>query len=211
MDPLSALGIAAAVVQFVAFSADLLSTSKEIFNSPRGMTKKNSKTEEIYASLKDLSDRLITLTDTDDNDNGDSEKRNYDDAVVGSDAVPETQPLVKDKRHHSRSEFEILSLKCRDDCMELLKLLEGVISRSGRNRPWQTAKATIKSLLSQKKIAELEANIGRTRDIMSLHLQSIIRYYLKVSQKALSAQLLTTHYQLRSRGSQGLHEEALHQ
>lgn len=211
MDPLSALGIAAAVVQFVAFSADLLSTSKEIFNSPRGMTKKNSKTEEIYASLKDLSDRLITLTGTDDDDNGDSEKRNDGDAAVGSDAVPEYQRLVKDERLHSRSEFEVLSLNCRDDCIELLKLLEGVMSRSGKNRTWQTAKATIRSLLSQKKIVELESNIGRTRDIMSLHLQSIIRYYLEVSYTTLPVQLLTTHYQLGSHGSQGLYENSLHE
>lgn len=180
MEPLSALSVATAVVQFVDFSANLLSTSKEIFKSPRGMTKKNANTEEIYASLKDLSDRLITLTDTDDDDDGDGEKSNHGDAASGTDGVPEAKRFLNEKCLHARSEFKALSLKCRDDCVELLKLLEGVMSRSGKNRPWQTAKATIRSLLSQKKIAELESNIRRTRDIMSLHLQSIIRY-LKVS------------------------------
>lgn len=178
MDPFTALGTAGAVVQFVGFAADLLSTSKELFNSPRGLTKKNSNTEEVYTTLKDLSDRLITLTDEDDEDHGDGDNRSF------SDDVSEARRSSRDKRAHDRSEFELLALKCRDDCKELLKLLEGVMRRSGKNRPWQTAKAAVRSLLSQKKIAELESNIRRTRDIMSLHLQSVIRY-LKIAQTRL--------------------------
>ncbi|KAI7781467.1 hypothetical protein LA080_014643 [Diaporthe eres] len=116
-------------------------------------------------------------------DNGDGDKSSF------GDDVPEARRSSCDKRAHARSEFEQLSLKCGDDCKELLKLLEGVMRRSGKNRPWQTAKAAVRSLLSQKKIAELEANIGRTRDIMYLHLQSLISSEvtdLKVSMKKIS-------------------------
>lgn len=101
MEPLSALSVATAVVQFVDFSANLFSTSKEIFKSPREVTKNSSSTAEIYASLKDLSERLITLTGTDDDDDGDSEKSNHGDVASGTDGVPGAKRFLNDKHLHA--------------------------------------------------------------------------------------------------------------
>jgi hypothetical protein len=45
----------------------------------------------------------------------------------------------------------------------------------GKGKPWQSAKGAVKSVLGRKKVAELEASISRTQDILSGCLQSILR------------------------------------
>ena len=52
MDPLSAIGLAGAVVQFVSFSHEIVSLGKEIYKSPIGAIQESI---EIGVILKDLS------------------------------------------------------------------------------------------------------------------------------------------------------------
>jgi hypothetical protein len=56
MDPFTALGVAAAVMRFVNFSAEVLSTSHELFNSNTGTTRKVSDMRAMVSILDTLND-----------------------------------------------------------------------------------------------------------------------------------------------------------
>jgi hypothetical protein len=58
MDPLSALGVAAAVVEFVDFGAEIISTAREICESSVGATKRNSTYEITVSEFEQLSKKL---------------------------------------------------------------------------------------------------------------------------------------------------------
>jgi hypothetical protein len=60
MDPFSAFGLAAAVVQFIQFGADLISESREIYKSARGLTIEHEELEEACRNLSNLSASLAT-------------------------------------------------------------------------------------------------------------------------------------------------------
>lgn len=58
MDPLSALGVACAVTQFIDFGAEVLSKGYEISKSVDGATESNSEVEAITADIENLSERI---------------------------------------------------------------------------------------------------------------------------------------------------------
>ena len=64
LDPLTALSLAASVVQFVEFGGKLISKSHEIYISTNGATKENATIGEVTADIKSISRRLVKQSDT---------------------------------------------------------------------------------------------------------------------------------------------------
>jgi len=60
LPPLDALSVAAAVVQFVDFGAEIISAAKEICDSAEGATQRNSTLKISVIDMEDLSKRLKT-------------------------------------------------------------------------------------------------------------------------------------------------------
>ncbi len=60
LDPLSALSVAAAVVQFVDFSAKIVSKGKQLYKSPGGVLRENEQTETVTKRLQNLAQNLKT-------------------------------------------------------------------------------------------------------------------------------------------------------
>ena len=58
MEPLSALSVAAAVVQFVDFGSSLVSKSREIYKSSQGASIGQAESEIATKRLVDLNERL---------------------------------------------------------------------------------------------------------------------------------------------------------
>lgn len=58
MDPISALTVAAAVVQFVDFSMSIVCKTKDIYNSIDGVTMENKETETVTIRLKEMAKEL---------------------------------------------------------------------------------------------------------------------------------------------------------
>ncbi|ROW05279.1 hypothetical protein VSDG_00498 [Cytospora chrysosperma] len=54
MDPLSAFGLSASILQFVTFAASLIKQSIEIHDSSNGLSKKLLDTEDAYRSLSEF-------------------------------------------------------------------------------------------------------------------------------------------------------------
>lgn len=64
LDPLTALSLAAAVIQFVDFGSKLIATSHEIYISVNGATKENATIGEVTADIKGFCRRLVEQGDT---------------------------------------------------------------------------------------------------------------------------------------------------
>ncbi len=170
MDPLSALSVAAAIVQFVEFSANLLSTAHEIFHSPSGLSGENANILEVYESLNNLSQRFVALTDNDDHNGSDQDKGD------GTGNRIFNVPLKNSHVAKDMSALMMLARNCKSDCDTIVKVVQEAIAKNGKNRLWRSVKAAVRSSLNKSKIQDLELNIERTQGILALHLQSIIRY-----------------------------------
>ena len=58
MEPLSALSLVAAVIQFVDFGGNLISQSHQFYKSASGAFSENAVLEEIYENLSRLADKM---------------------------------------------------------------------------------------------------------------------------------------------------------
>lgn len=62
MDPVTCLGIASAIVQFVDFATKLVSEGEELYNSANGTSKENSELKNITLDLSSMSQKLSLPT-----------------------------------------------------------------------------------------------------------------------------------------------------
>lgn len=99
MDPLTALGLAANVAQFVSFASELISKSEEIYASAKGCTSKVLTLETVYLQLRDFSSSLELSSQKD--------------------------PKLLAVQGTSKHVFAIndLSRSCKEDCDRLLEVL----------------------------------------------------------------------------------------
>jgi sensor domain CHASE-containing protein len=58
MDPLAAIGLASAIVQFVDYSTTIIHGAKEIYDSATGSTKENQSLEDVVIEMQHLSQKL---------------------------------------------------------------------------------------------------------------------------------------------------------
>jgi hypothetical protein len=59
MDPLTAIGLASSIVQFIDFSTKLIHGAKEIYDSAAGATEENQRLENVTAEMQTLSLKLL--------------------------------------------------------------------------------------------------------------------------------------------------------
>lgn len=58
MDPLTAIGLASAIVQFVDFSYTLVSEAREMYSSAKGARAEHDEADSAIDRLRDLTSRL---------------------------------------------------------------------------------------------------------------------------------------------------------
>jgi hypothetical protein len=64
LDPLSALGVATAIFQFIDFSGKILKNGYELYGQSSGMTQKNIDVYQLTSSLYEFQDQLAPFPDT---------------------------------------------------------------------------------------------------------------------------------------------------
>ncbi|KAI0183829.1 hypothetical protein EV127DRAFT_312716, partial [Xylaria flabelliformis] len=157
MDPLTALGLAAGVVQFVSFASHLISRTKEIHGSASGQAKETLTIEKTYTTLQDLSLRLET-----------SSKRD-----------PKLE-IVEKKTDFIKHVFAIndLSRTCESDCRRLLEIISKLKAVEGEShRRWQTFKVALKTVWKGNEIVELENRLQHTQMTLTLHVCSLANFW----------------------------------
>ncbi|KAI0439403.1 hypothetical protein F4803DRAFT_568545 [Xylaria telfairii] len=155
MESLAALGLAAAVVQFVDFTKTLLLDTRDIYRSRKGALEENLQLEQICEVLKRL--------------NGELRVEKYPvaaalDSVYLAVSAEDVNGLKK------------LASSCKNDCDELLSIIQDLSVDSGANRGWRSLKASVRNFQQKSQIKGLEERITKTQNIMTVHIQSVIRF-----------------------------------
>lgn len=149
MDPLSALSLAACIIQFIDFGMGLVSDAYEIAHSSTGATRCNDDLEGACATLNILIDELKILPG---------------DIAQLSNRVPEEVVLIT------------TAAKCRATANELHLLLENLQSRGTKCGISYSLRQALRLAFSKRKLEELENKLVLCRSELSTCLNVIIRY-----------------------------------
>ena len=146
MDPFTALGASAAIVQFVEFGGNLLSDSYEIYKSASGASADNTALEDMAKHLSILSDKLDISSRT---------------SLPG--LSKEEQALAQ------------LAGKCRAIANELLSILQQLKTSGTSHRKWKSFRQALKTVRKQGDIDSLQKRLDKYGNQLNLHLAAIIR------------------------------------
>ena len=147
LEPLTALSLAASIVQFIDFGSRLLTAGYGAYRSQNGATAEHSLLEQAYADLKVLSDQLGTP-------NGASLRKQ-----------PSDESALRD-----------LAYQCYVLSSDLLTLLESLkVKTSGPLRSWEAIRQALRSSLKSDRIKAAQTSLERIKTEMGLRLLTIIR------------------------------------
>jgi hypothetical protein len=160
MDPLTAFGLAANVVQFVTFAAGLISKPREVHNLAKGTTNDVLILDTIYTELLALSSKLEVSSQID------------PDITI----VPGKSALVDHTVAISK-----LSQTCKNDCTKLLEALRKLRGRDGPKSRWKSFKIALNTIWKSDEIAALEKRLHNIQTTLTLHICAVTRYAIPIS------------------------------
>ncbi|GAP91527.1 putative NACHT nucleoside triphosphatase [Rosellinia necatrix] len=151
MDPLTAVGLASNIIQFVQFTWSLIQTAVEIHPSSTGCSADVLTLDSVYRQLSDFNHELAS---------GHSNASLYLDGRGGKSVlgVPSLQKL---------------SLQCQSDCDKLLSVVNTLKGKGRPGKRWQSFRAALKMAWEKKTIEELESRLNRTQMTMTLQICTI--------------------------------------
>ncbi len=153
MDPLTAIGLVSAIVQFVDFSSKLIAEGHQIYQSIEGASRANLHTESITNHINSLNSHLLQPV------------RRYSQTGVSSE---------------SETALRALAESCRTVASDLLILLNELKvdkHSQGAQRKWETFR---KAVLTQNpknkdKIKSLEEALDILQKLINQHLVTMIK------------------------------------
>jgi hypothetical protein len=145
LDPISALGLAGNLVQFVDFLFKLVSESRGIYKSATGALNEHAFLEKIAVDLSKLSDSLPSTTL----------------GVTGSSSLVGHDILD-------------LAAECKDVSRRLLGALEE-IKVKGSHRRWKSFVQALKSVWKREEIEELTRRLDRIQNLLNTRLLAMMK------------------------------------
>lgn len=185
MDPVSALGLAAAVVQFVTFGSKLLTSASEIWNSSADASVDILSLESVYsklgalnANLGDASRRATRAVARDaahTNSSLDQPQYNFKDSLW-SQLEPEGEdlalrglfPTLRD----SYSSLGSLLSSCQTDCTRIFDIVARLKAANKGSR-WSCFRVALKTIWHQDEIAQIEKRLQRFQQQVILEMCTI--------------------------------------
>lgn len=157
MEPLSALGLAAGVIQFVQFAGTLVSLGHSIQRSADGSHEWGRELEGIYGRLSEFGARL------------EADRHQKHQQHAGG--AP--QPAAADVNVRALTD---LAAQCQDLCRQLLDTVARLRVQPGSSyRTLRTFRAVLRTVWSTKIIADLETRLGRVQNVLSMHFYPVLR------------------------------------
>lgn len=146
LDPLTAIGLASAIVQFVDFGSKLISETKELSHSVDGSSTQNEERQAVTEDLRELCKNLSS-----------SQSR-----------APSAKP--------STDELALLELSgsCKVVADELVAVLEKLRVKSAHEK-WGSFKMALKGAMKKEKIESIRVRLDRIQSQLQLRLTSILR------------------------------------
>ncbi|KAI0549228.1 hypothetical protein F4679DRAFT_584803 [Xylaria curta] len=151
MDPLTAVGLASNVVQFVEFTSDLIQTAVEIHKSSTGCSADVLTLDSLYRQLSNFNDGLSSSSK---NAHGYLNGR-------GNESSKDVPSL------------HTLSLLCKSDCEKLLSVVDTLKKQNGTTKRWLSFRIALKMMWGRDKIESLEKRLNRTQMTMTLYICTI--------------------------------------
>ena len=155
MEAVTALGVVSAVISFITFGKEVVSTTKAIYSSDEGIPLDKKHLEEIYSRLRAVSERLAS--------------------PVPAPSQEPTSSLSSAEPAEYQRELQELSKLSNKDCQELLNALDDIKIQDGPRRLWKSVGAALRSKMGSKKLEALERNLQRTQGAMMLCISRILR------------------------------------
>lgn len=155
LDPLSALNVATAVVQFVDSGSRLIDLAYEIYNSKDGAVEEHLEIEKVTALLKSLNDADLKRLD-------DELGRSFD---------AKTRDWTTSER-----QLQSLAYDCSRLANELLGLLGELREQTSRCKSWGALKQAVKSMRKRRDVENLQKRLAEIRSQVSFHLLHSLRY-----------------------------------
>lgn len=155
LDPASAIGLAASIVQIIDFTANVLNKSHEYRTSEKGILVQHAEIETAAASFGKL--MLELDNNTRDLKSLGSPSESFDD------------------------ELRTLSKGLQDILRSLLEKLDELKVQGEKHRTWKSVRQSIRSVWNEDKIRELEQRLERYRKHVDTVLLVSLRYVISLS------------------------------
>jgi hypothetical protein len=148
LDPLSALSVAASVVQFVDFGTQILSKGKKLYKSVDGALPENIELEAAAVRLQSLTVPIKSSLRS-----------------ASQSFLSETEQALED-----------ICKGCVDVSDELVPLLELLkLSEGNKHRKWKSCRQALKSMRSKEEIGEVASRLERFRNELGTHVLISLR------------------------------------
>lgn len=165
MEPLTALGLAAGVVQFVSFASHIIMKTKETHVSASGQTDELLTLETTYTKLYEMSRTLETC----------SRRDSALEIVEANTDYAKNFLAIKD-----------LARNCEGDCQRLLKIVEKLKTSDDSCHRWQALRVALRAAWKGNEISELEKRLHHTQMTLTLLVCSHARYVCETSRDQTS-------------------------
>lgn len=146
IDPMTALGLAGNIIQFVDFAIKLFAKTREIHESAEGSLRTNLDIENATKTIQILQSKLIAVPSAD------------------NAQASETQHLL-----------EGLCSSCNDTATELLRALEK-LKLQGKKTTWKSMRQALKSIMGKAAILELSSRLDELRKVLEMTILVDLRY-----------------------------------
>jgi hypothetical protein len=146
LDPLTALGLAGNIVQFVDFTIRLFEDAHKIHKSAHGALQENLDVETVAKTIRILQMKL---------------------------RLPRGHSMIADGK--AENSLEQLCSSCDEIAEELLEVL-GKLKVQGNKSPWKSMRQAIKSIKGKAVVAEICGRLKRSQEALELTILVDLRY-----------------------------------
>jgi hypothetical protein len=151
MDPLTAVSLAGAIIQFVDFSSKLVSRGKELYRSSSGALEENVRIEEVTADLHALCLPLHTPSSSSTN--------------AGLRCIPDAHRISLQK----------LAASCIEVSNKLMAALQELrIPANMTHKTWYAIKQSVANIFSKEEIAALRSTLEMLQQQLNTRLLAIL-------------------------------------
>jgi hypothetical protein len=161
IDPLSALSVAACVVQFVDFAHRIVSKGRQLYSSPNGALRDNEETETATKHLQSLAETL---------------KESIEEIPPTKRAPPaRANKRVKDE-YRQEVRLRQICAECDDLSTELMQRLRDLkVPKGEEHRKWRSFRQALKSVWSKKEVDEMATKLDGLRKELDSQVLVLLR------------------------------------
>ena len=147
MEPLTALGLAGNVIQFIDFSSQLVSKGHKIYRSLDGTLDENIDAEIVATNLSQSNAKL---------------QKSLSQGGISTATSADDKALVN------------LCQRCSDVASELLLRLDK-LKVSGKHRKWKSARQALKTVIGKEELEQISNRLSLYRNEITLHIAVSLR------------------------------------